>query len=72
MLGAQAVAETFSGRARAPQLARIDGQYGAVWAPGGKARVVFRFTVEGDTIGAINLIADPEAIAAVHIATVNI
>ncbi len=34
--------------------------------------MVFRFTVEGDTIGAINLIADPEVIAAVHIATVDV
>jgi len=69
VLGAQAVAETFSGRARAARLARIDGQYGAVWAPGGKPRVVFRFAVEGDTIVAINLIADPDAIAALNIAT---
>ncbi len=68
-LGAKAVAEIFSGRARAARLARIDGQYGAVWAPGGKPRVVFRFTVEGDTIVAINLIADPDAIAALNIAT---
>jgi len=68
VLGAQAVAETFSGRARAARLARIDGQYGAVWAPGGKPRVVFRFAVEGDTIVAINLIADPDVIAALNIA----
>ncbi len=72
VLGAQAVAETFSGRARAPRLARIDGQYGAVWAPGGKPRVVFRFAVEGDTIVAINLIADPDVIAALNIATVDV
>lgn len=68
-LGARAVAKIFSGRARAARLARIDGQYGAVWAPGGKPRVVFRFTVESDTIVAINLIADPDVIAALNIAT---
>ncbi len=71
LLGAQAVAETYSGRARAARLARIDGQYGAVWAPGGEPRVVFRFAVEGDTIVAINLIADPDVIAILNIATVR-
>jgi RNA polymerase sigma-70 factor (ECF subfamily) len=70
--GAEAVAEQFSGRAQAARLARIDGQYGAVWAPGGKPRVVFRFAVEGDTIVAINLIADPDVIAALNIATVDV
>src|SRR5713226_6270436 len=38
--GAAAVAETFSGRARVAQLALIDGAVGAVWAQGGRARVV--------------------------------
>jgi len=70
--GAQAVAELYTGRARAARLARIDGQYGAVWAPGGKPRVVFRFAVEGDMIVAINLIADPDVIAALNIATVDV
>ncbi len=67
--GAEAVAEQFSGRAQAARLATIDGQYGAVWAPGGKPRVVFRFAVEGDTIVGISLIADPDVIAALNIAT---
>ena len=67
VLGAQAVAETFSGRARAPRVARIDGQYGAAWAPGGKPRLVFLFALEGDAIIAINVIADPDAIAAMTI-----
>ncbi len=72
VLGAQAVAETFFGRARAPRLVRIDGQYGAVWAPGGKPRGVFRFVVEDDTIVAINLIADPDAIATLDVATMDV
>jgi RNA polymerase sigma factor (sigma-70 family) len=70
--GAQAVAEVFSGRAQAARLATIDGQYGAVWAPGGKPRVVFRFAVEGDIIVAIDLLADPDAIAALEIAIVRL
>ena len=72
VVGAQAVAETFSGRARAPRLARIDGQYGAVWAPGGKPRVVFRFAVEGGAIVAIELIADPDVVAALNITAVDV
>ena len=70
--GAQAVAELYTGRARAARLATIDGQYGAVWAPGGKPRVVFRFAIVGDSIVAINLIADPDVIAALNIATVDV
>jgi hypothetical protein len=42
--GAAAVVDAFSGRAQAAQLALIDAAVGAVWAPGGKPRVVFGFT----------------------------
>jgi RNA polymerase sigma-70 factor (ECF subfamily) len=58
--GAQAVAETFAGRARTARLALIDGAPGAVWAQGGKPRVVFAFTITGRKIVAIDLIADPD------------
>jgi RNA polymerase sigma factor (sigma-70 family) len=58
--GAQAVAETFAGRARIARLALIDGAPGAVWAQGGKPRVVFAFTITGRKIVAIDLIADPD------------
>ena len=57
--GAAAVAEAFAGRARAAQLALIDGRPGAVWAPAGRPRVVFAFTVHRDKITAIDMIADP-------------
>jgi hypothetical protein len=56
--GSQAVAETFAGRARAAQLALIDGQPGLVWAPGGKARVVFGFSIAEERITAIRLLAN--------------
>ena len=69
--GARAVAETFSGGAHAARLATIDGEYGAVWAPGRKPRVVFRFTIEDETIVAIDLIADPDVIATLTIAIVD-
>src|SRR5438876_324902 len=58
--GAQAVAETFAGRARIARLALIDGAPGAVWAQGGRPRVVFAFTITGRKIVAIDLIADPD------------
>jgi RNA polymerase sigma-70 factor, ECF subfamily len=61
--GAQGVADTFSGRARAARLASIDGVPGAVWSVGGVPRVVFAFTVDGGTIRSIELIADPATIA---------
>ncbi|HXN78953.1 MAG TPA: sigma-70 family RNA polymerase sigma factor [Candidatus Dormibacteraeota bacterium] len=57
--GAMPVAETFSGRARAARLALVNGATGAVWAPGGRPRVVFGFTIAGGKITGIDLIADP-------------
>ena len=58
--GAQAVAGTFSGRARFARPALVDGAAGAVWAPGGQPRVVFGFTIAGGRIVEIELLADPE------------
>jgi len=58
--GAAAVAGTFSGRARFAQPALVDGAPGAVWAPGGKPRVVFGFTITGGAITEIALMADPD------------
>jgi len=58
--GAPAVADTFSGRARAAQPAFVNGAAGAVWAPGGQPRVVFGFTITHGKIVAIDLVADPE------------
>jgi RNA polymerase sigma factor (sigma-70 family) len=56
--GAAPVAEAFAGRAQAAQIALINGKPGAVWAPGGRPRVVFAFTVHRDKITAIDMIAD--------------
>ena len=57
--GAAAVASTFSGHARAAQPALINGAVGAVWAPGGRPRVVVGFTIRGGKIVTIDLLADP-------------
>ena len=60
VLGASAVATTFSGRAQGAQLALVDGTPGAVWAQGGQPRVVFNFTIKDGKIVGIDLLADPE------------
>ncbi|MGZ4508871.1 MAG: hypothetical protein ACXVX0_16615, partial [Blastococcus sp.] len=62
--GADALAGTFSGRARAAVLALVDGRPGAVWAMGGRPRVVFRFTLGGGLITGIEMIGDADAVGA--------
>jgi RNA polymerase sigma-70 factor (ECF subfamily) len=57
--GAPAVAGQFSGRARLAQPALVDGAVGAVWAPGGRPRVVFGFTITRGKIVQIDMLADP-------------
>ena len=57
--GAAAVAGTFSGQARAAQPALINGAVGAVWAPGGRPRVVVGFMIMQGKIVTIDLLADP-------------
>jgi RNA polymerase sigma factor (sigma-70 family) len=64
--GAAAVAGTFSGRAQTARPALVDGAPGAVWAPGGRPRVAFAFTVADGRILAIDLLADPERLARVE------
>ncbi len=58
--GATAVANTFSGRAQAAQPALINGAAGLVWAPGGRPRVAFSFTMSRGKIVAIDMVADAE------------
>jgi RNA polymerase sigma factor (sigma-70 family) len=58
--GAAAVAETFSGRARGAQTALVNGAIGLVWAPRGRPRVVFGFTITRGKIVGIDLVADPD------------
>jgi RNA polymerase sigma-70 factor (ECF subfamily) len=58
--GADAVAATFAGRAEATRLALVDGVPGAVWAPGGRPKVVITFTISDRKITGIALDADPD------------
>jgi hypothetical protein len=57
--GAEGVA-AFLQRARATKRALLDGAPAAVWAPGGRPRVVLAFTTSGPRITAVDLIADPD------------
>jgi RNA polymerase sigma-70 factor (ECF subfamily) len=65
--GAEPVAKTFAGRARVARPALVDGAPGLVWAPRGRPRVVFLFAFAGDTVSSIELIAEPERIAALDL-----
>ena len=69
--GAAAVAQQFSGRARFAQPALVNGAVGAVWAPGGRPRVVFGFTITRGKIVAIDLVADPERLRQLDVAVLG-
>ncbi len=65
--GAQSVAETFAGRARAARPALIDGGAGAVWLQEGATKVAFAFTIVGGRITEIELLADPDVVSAARV-----
>jgi RNA polymerase sigma factor (sigma-70 family) len=58
--GATAVAGIFSRPGNSAQLALINGAPGSVWAPGGRPRAAFAFTVAHGKIVAIEMVVDPE------------
>lgn len=66
--GAKDVATTFAGRAQFARTALVDGVVHAVWAAGGRARVVFAFTITDGRITGIDLIADAERLGRMDIA----
>ena len=65
--GADAVARVFAGRARAATPALLDGEPGLVYAAGGRIVSLFRMTVVDGRIVAVDLVADPETVAAVEV-----
>ncbi len=65
--GAAAVAEQFSGRALGARPALVNGKPGAVWATGGRLRVVLDFQCRAGKIIGITLIADPEFLGTVEL-----
>src|SRR6266581_4898150 len=69
--GAPDVARQFSGRARFAQPALVNGAVGAVWAPGGRPRVVFGFTITRGKIVEIDLVADPARLRQLRLAVLD-
>jgi RNA polymerase sigma factor (sigma-70 family) len=65
--GADAVAATFAGWAKGARLALADGVPAAVWAPGGRPKVVFTFTVSDGKITGIALDGDPDRLCGLDI-----
>lgn len=65
--GAAAVAEAFRGRAKLAVPALIDGSVGFAGAPGGIPRFVFSVVVHDGQVAAIDLTADPDAVAGMHV-----
>ena len=65
--GAEAVARAFVGRARAAEIAQVNGVTDVVWAPAGRLRAVFRFVIHHDKITAIDLMADPDLLATLDV-----
>jgi RNA polymerase sigma-70 factor (ECF subfamily) len=65
--GAQAVASTFNGRARAAKHAVIDGLAGAAWVSGGVTKSVFAFTVDNGKITSIDIIMEADHLAELDI-----
>jgi RNA polymerase sigma factor (sigma-70 family) len=69
--GTAGVAGVFSGRAEEARLALIDGAAGLVWAPGGRPRVVFTFTITRGRIAAIDMTADRNRLRQLEISIVG-
>jgi len=69
--GAREVAKIFAGRAKAAQVALIDGEPGLVWAVRKVPQVLFEFTIEGDRITAIDLVSNAARVAAASIEIVR-
>lgn len=68
--GPAAVA-AFSRRAGGARPALVNGAAGAVWMEGGRLRVVFTFTMSGDKIIRIDLIAEPERLRQIDLVIPN-
>jgi RNA polymerase sigma factor (sigma-70 family) len=66
-IGAAAVAGTFCGRALAAQPALIEGAVGIVWMVGDQPKVAWDFTIEHDTVVAIEMVAASESFDAMEL-----
>lgn len=66
VLGAEAVAGVFSGRAHGARLAIVDGLVGAV-APSRDPHYIFEFIIVDDRITQIDILSDPDVLAELDI-----
>ncbi|WP_026415517.1 sigma-70 family RNA polymerase sigma factor [Actinomadura oligospora] len=66
--GREAMAEFWSGRAKAILPVVVDGVAGGMWQLRGVPQVVFDFTVRDGRVVAIDLVADPDVLASVELA----
>lgn len=70
--GAKNVADTFKGKAAAAQLALVNGNPGATWAPGGKPVVALLFSVSKGRISGIDIVMDPDKLGTIDIAILDV
>ncbi|RTL74756.1 MAG: RNA polymerase subunit sigma-70, partial [Bradyrhizobiaceae bacterium] len=69
--GAEAVANTFKGRAQAAQPAVVDGAMAIAVVFGGRLRLVLELRIVGDRIAGIQAVADPDRIKGFDVAILN-
>jgi RNA polymerase sigma-70 factor (ECF subfamily) len=69
--GAEAVANTFKGRAQAAKPAMVDGAMAIAVVFGGKLRLVLELSIAGDRIAGIQAVADPDRIKGFDVAILN-
>ena len=67
MLGRDAVAEVFNGKAAAARPAYVDGLPAAVWAPGGTTRSAWVLTIDDGVITRIEMLGDPDTLAGLEV-----
>jgi Sigma-70, region 4 len=71
LVGPHDVAARFSGGAKAARLVLLDGLAGLVWSQGGTPKVAFDFTVAGDRVTRIEMIADGDVLDEIEIERLN-
>lgn len=69
--GAEAVANTFKGRAQAARPAVVDGAMAIAVVFGGRLRIVLELQIVGERIAAIQAIADPDRLQGFDVAMLN-
>ena len=69
--GAEAVATSFKGKAQVARTALVDGALGVVVAPQGRLLLVLNLAFAADRIMAIDVVADPGQLKALHLSTLS-